>query len=222
MNKRFLRRQPGSPVRAVAPGGIVMSGQCLVLAVFDVRPVSESDLEAFRRLHNRYVDRDASPATVRDWYRAHPDLLVGAYRDGGLVGHCLGRPWDEATVEVAGVSVVPDRRREGVGTALLAALEERAAASGLDRVTLASAGGYVDEFYLRNGYAPESVLVRLDPDDLPERDPGYDVVEETTDGDVVKLYVDADGHDPAFLEAVRDAYGDPEAIYVMSKRLDCS
>ncbi|PSQ19088.1 hypothetical protein BRD00_02245 [Halobacteriales archaeon QS_8_69_26] len=148
--------------------------------VTEYRPVDEADLDEFRRLHNRYVDRDESPGTVRGWYEDHPELLVGAYRDGDLVGHCLGQPGDDGVVELAGIAVENDHQRRGIGTGLLAEFEARAATLGFSRVTLGSAGGYVDRFYRENGYDPESILVRLPPEDVPEnyRDLGYEIGKE--------------------------------------------
>lgn len=187
-----------------------------------IRSVPESDLDDFRYLHDRYVDREESIETVRDWYRERSELFVGAYRNGDLVGHCLGLPRSAASVELCGIGVAPPHRRRGIGTELLTAFEDRVASLEFERVTLGSAGGYVDEFYVRNGYSPESVLVRLDPDDSPDasRASEYEIVSSTIDDGVKKLYVAVDRFDPAFLAEVRDAFDDPEAIYVMDKRLD--
>lgn len=184
------------------------------------RTVAELDLEAFRRLHNRYVDRDESLKTVRDWYREHPELLLGAYDDGDLVGHALGRPRSEETVELSGISVAPTHRRRGIGSALLSAFEDRAAAQGFRRVELGSAGGYVDEFYLEHGYTPESVLVRLDPDEAPDGpDRGYEIADERVEDGTLKLYVPVEELGSPSVEAVRRAFDDPEAIYIMAKRI---
>lgn len=187
-----------------------------------IRSVPESDVAAVRRLHNQYTASDESVETVRRWYRARPELFVGAYDCEELVGYCLGGERTVERVELEGIGVARSHRRRGVGTQLLGAFEERAAALGFERVGLGSAGGYVDEFYHGNGYSPESVLVRLDSGDEPPdcRSVGYEVVDETVTDGVRKLYVDVDEFDPAFVEAVGEAFGDPDAIYVVSKELD--
>lgn len=187
----------------------------------EIRPVENSDLPPFRRLHNRYVDRDESLDTVREWHDEHPNLLVGAYVDGELVGHALGRPHDDEAVELAGLSVAESYRRQGVGSELLDAFEKHAADAGFDRVTLGSAGGYVDEFYVENSYEPESVLVRLDADE-PRSETALEVIDERVEGDTRKLYVDPGEGDATHLDAVRGAFDDPEAIYVFAKALDGS
>jgi len=188
----------------------------------EIRTVRESELDAFRRLHEVYVDRDESVETLRDRHRARPELFVAAYDDGELVGGCLGDPRSDETVELAGIAVERSHQCRGIGAALLSTFEDRAASLGFRRITLGSAGGYVDEFYVENGYRPDSVLVRLDAADTPENDRirGYEIVDERTDGPTRKLYVNVDRFDPAFLDEVRDAFDDPDAVYVMSKTLD--
>lgn len=186
-----------------------------------VESIERSEIEEVRRLHNQFTGQAVSVETMRSWFEDAPELFVGAYDDGEIVGVCVGRRHDADHAELAGLGVVPSFRREGVGTRLVAAFEAAAVAVGIDSVSVGSAGGYVDEFYTENGYEPESVLVRSAPGDLPDdyRDQEYDVVEETTDGETKKRYVDADGRDPGFLDAVRDAFGDEDAIYIMRKSL---
>lgn len=177
----------------------------------EIRPIDETDREAFRRLHNRYTDSDVGTDRMARWHEAAPTLCLGAYDGDCLVGHCLGIPDDE-TVELRGISVAESHRRHGLGSALLDAFETRVVDYGADRVTLGSAGGYVDTFYRANGYEARSVLVR-NPDRTP---PGYDILEERVEDGMRKLYVDPEGTDP---EAAGEAFGDPEAIYIMEKRV---
>jgi len=185
----------------------------------DYRTVPGPDIGALRDLHVTYAGGEATLDEVREWHRAHPTLLVGAY-DDELVGYCLGIR-DGTTVELRGIAVVESHRRNGVGTELLDRFEDRARDCGVERVTLGSAGGYVDEFYRANGYEPASVLVRLDPDEVPDDydERGYPIVDERIEDGVHKCYVGVDGFDPDYPAEVGEAFGDSEAIHVMEKRL---
>ena len=186
----------------------------------DVHPVPESDAgTVHRKLCERVGHRDE--ATVCGWYDDHPGLFVGAYDGGGVVGFCAGRARDGPSVELVGIAVDDSHTRRGIGSRLLDAFEDAVASLGHDRVSLGSAGGYVDEFYLANGYEPESILVRLHPDDVPEdhRDLGFEILRERVDDGTQKFYVAPGGHDPERVEAVRGAFGDPDAIYIMEKFL---
>lgn len=185
----------------------------------EIQTVPNSGLEEFRRLHNDYTASDESIKTVRSWYQKHPELLVGGYDEGTLVGYCLGRPRSQGDLELSAIAVEESHQRQGIGTELLSTLEDRAMTLGFRRISLGSAGGYVDEFYLANGYEPESVLVRLDPDDVPEnyRAMGYDITEERIDNGTKKIYVRVDEYDPEIVTEIRETFDDPEAIYIMAK-----
>lgn len=187
-----------------------------------IRPLEAPEIDAARRLHNRFTAQDVSLETIRSWYEDAPALFVGAFDGDEAFGICLGRRRTDVHAELAGLGLSPERRRDGIGTRLVERFEANAAATGIQTVSVASAGGYVDRFYAANGYSPESVLVRA-TGGLPEnhRDRGFDVVRERTDGDTRKLYVDADHADPNpdFVAAVREAFGDDDAIYIMEKTL---
>ena len=111
--------------------------------------------------------------------------------DGDLVGVCTGHRRGDASAELAGLGVLPERRREGIGTRLVEQFEENAAEGGFARISVGSAGGDVDNFYAALGYEPESELVRLD----------------------------AGVVDHEYLDAVRETL-DEEAIYIVRKSLE--
>jgi GNAT superfamily N-acetyltransferase len=186
----------------------------------DVRKAPPSDFDAvYRMLCDRTGDRDRD--AVEAWYVEHPELFHGAYVDDALVGFTVGRARREDSVELVGIAVDDEYTRRGIGSRLLDAFETAATDLGYERMSLGSAGGYVDEFYLANGYEPESILVRLHPDDVPEnyRELGFEILRERVDDGVQKFYVTPGAHNPERVEAVREAFGDPEAIYIVEKYL---
>ena len=184
-----------------------------------VSSLSADDLPEVRRLHNRFTASSVDAETVEAWYDDDPRLFVGAYADGDLVGYCLGIRRGDARVELHGIGVQPTYRRNGIGSRLVEAFEERVRRTGAERISVGSAGGYVVEFYEQNGFSAESILVRLAPEAVPDeyQHLGYDVVDERREGDVRKLYVDADEVDFGYISEVRSAFGDPDAIYIMGK-----
>lgn len=190
----------------------------------DIRSVHKSDLDDFLDLHNTYVNRDESIEALRDRYQKHPDLFLGAYDNGELVGHCLGRPRSDRAVELEGIAVERSFQQRGIGTELLARFEDRVADLGFQRISLGSAGGYVDKFYIERGYSPVSVLVRYEDSAVSERyrDRGYEIREERMVEGTRKLYIEADEFDPGHLGAVREEFDDQEAIYIMEKEIDGS
>lgn len=193
-----------------------------------VREVPAGDVDAAHRLHCRFTAQDVPVETVQDWYEDAPGLFVGAYTDSetvedfeasDLVGVCVGIRRSDDHVELAGLGLPPALRRRGIGTRLVERFERNAADLGVERVSLGFAGGYVDHFYAGLGYAPGKILVRCPPGNPHARE-DFEVVAERDAGDVRKAYVAADEVDHDHLAAVREAFGDDDAIYVMEKRLD--
>ena len=75
---------------------------------------------------------------------------------------------NQASGEVEAVSVLPDRQREGIGTALLRSLEEAARAAGLTQLSLSATTNAVS-FYEQAGYTRGASAVHRLPNgvDLP-------------------------------------------------------
>jgi predicted GNAT family N-acyltransferase len=90
----------------------------------------------------RDLEHDAADATA-----AH----VIAELDGAVIG--TGRLVEVDGDAVLGrIAVVQEHRRQGIASLLLAALEREAKTRGFDEVSL-HAQTYVQEFYVKNGYA---------------------------------------------------------------------
>lgn len=186
-----------------------------------IRRVKDDEVALARELHNRFTAQDKSMARVRSWYEAVPDLFLFAVEGDEVVGVCTGRPSGERDVSLAGIGLEPDRRGEGIGTRLLERFEDNARAIGVERISVASAGGRVDDFYVDNGFRPEKILVMnpaAGPADYADVD--FDVEWDRNEDGSRKCYVDVTEHDPAVLEAVRNEFGDDHAIYIMAKELD--
>lgn len=188
----------------------------------DIQPISVPDRDAARQMHNQYTASGVSASQFGVWHEALPELLLGAYHEGEFVGFALGVRGEDSDIELRGIGVVESHRRNGIASALLGHLEENAAELGFETIGLGSAGGYVDEFYIANGYEPESILVRFDSGTVPAeyRTLGFEIRRERVDAGTRKFYVHVDEFDPGFLETVRDAFDDPEAIHIMTKTLD--
>ena len=187
----------------------------------EVRPIRDDEFERARALHNRFTAQSMPSEEMRPWYADTPELFAGAFDADEMVGVVTGRQADQTHAHLFGLGVMPNYRRQGIGAELVAAFEAGAANLGVDRVSVGSAGGYVDRFYAAQGYEPWTVLVRTPAEDEPvPPDGAYDVVEERAEDGVRKRYVDAEGADFDFAEEVGDAFGDDEAVFIMEKPLD--
>ncbi|MEU1588067.1 GNAT family N-acetyltransferase [Micromonospora sp. NPDC005710] len=109
----------------------------------------------------RYHRRPARPGEVdaalaelpSDDLTAPSGLLLLAHHGSDLAG-CAGLRWQPGWAELTRVFVRPENRGAGGGVALLAAVEERALATGVDRIRLDTRHDLVEAraLYARNGY----------------------------------------------------------------------
>jgi N-acetylglutamate synthase-like GNAT family acetyltransferase len=186
-----------------------------------IRQVPEEELSLARALHNRFTAQDKSGETIRAWYDEVPGLFLFAVDDESVIGVTTGWLLEDHEASLAGIGLEPDRRGEGIGTRLVERFEANAREVGIERLTVASAGGYVDEFYRDCGFHPERILV-MNPTGGPAtyEDTEYDLTWARNDDGTRKCYVEATEYDQSFLEEVRDKFDDDEAIYLMAKQVD--
>jgi GNAT superfamily N-acetyltransferase len=185
-----------------------------------VRRVVSDEVPLARELHNRFTAQDRSLDEVRSWYDAVPELFLFAVEDDAVLGVTTGRDGGDEGVSLAGIGVEPGRRAEGIGSQLLERFEANARDVGAERIGVASAGGYVDRFYVDAGFEPEQILVlnpASEPGDYGETP--YAVRWDRREDGGRECYVDVSDHDEEFLSTVRGEFGDEEAIYRMAKRL---
>ena len=137
-------------------------------------------LAAGQREHGATLRAEANRATVREWVAQSVvtgDLLVARDPDPaaeadsqgdrepdpvGFVGFSLERgdyERDAVRGTVSNLFVVPERRGEGIGAALLDAAERALAEAGADRVALEALADNdrAREFYAEHGYDPHRV-----------------------------------------------------------------
>jgi putative acetyltransferase len=98
----------------------------MLLSVIAIRRQKPEDAVRVRHVNERAFGQPAEAALAEALQRACSDALSLVAEDGGIVGHILFTPVtiDSAGRQVVGMglapmAVVPDRQREGIGSALV-------------------------------------------------------------------------------------------------------
>jgi GNAT superfamily N-acetyltransferase len=139
-------------------------------------------------------------------FAAFPELAIALTVDGAVAGVAFGHPdrGDGATLE--GITVDDAHASCGLGSLLLARFEQAAADGGYQDVNLGSAGGYVEHFYLKNGYQQAEYMVIIPDGDRQRLGlDGLDVLRERhQDPDDLVLNIAApEGYSPAVKSALQ-------------------
>lgn len=122
-----------------------------------IRAEEEPDRSAVRAVNESAFDTRAEADLVENLHaQAVPVISLVAEEAGSVVGHILFSPVDlpdHPDLKVMGlgpVAVVPERQRQGIGSALVRAGLDRCRRSGVGAVVLV---GH-PEYYPRFGFAP--------------------------------------------------------------------
>jgi beta-phosphoglucomutase-like phosphatase (HAD superfamily)/GNAT superfamily N-acetyltransferase len=143
---------------------------------------------------------DLGAAALASHFAAHPALTVTLTVKGAVAGVAFGRPDGHGGATLEGITVDDAHTSHGLGSLLLARFEQAAANAGFRTVSVGSADGYVEHFYLKNGYRQTEYMVVI-PDgerELLDLD-GLDVVRERRAGPglLVLNIAAAEGYSPA-------------------------
>ena len=192
----------------------------------EVRTLGDSDLAQAYEIKNEYLDQSPYPpwAAMRAKY---PDLFAGLFHRAKLVGICYGWPFHEQRPEVRdaillnGIAVVHPFNGQGHGGRLLRFFEGQVARRGAARITLGSAGGYVDRFYVKNGYAPTHFMIRFpaDREPSPSLRAKYRIENERVVAGTRVLYAAVDTLDKALRERLKRDFTTDDVVAIMETRL---
>lgn len=119
----------------------------------EFRSLREGDYQRANELRLQYLDDDPYEKWVNKCSR-YPFLTVGSFSKGDIIGLLYGRPSPRnlQNAVLDGIAVIHTLKRRGIGSSMLSLFHSQAKAHGFRGVTLGSAGGYVDHFYIKNGY----------------------------------------------------------------------
>lgn len=101
---------------------------------------------------------------MKEYSKLYPKAFLMLILDGEVIGAAFGRdrsvqfPEDDS-FELCGIAVRYDLQLRGYGSMLLSEFEKAAAIYGANSVSLGSAGGYAERFYIKNGYIPTEYKV---------------------------------------------------------------
>ena len=186
----------------------------------NTRHLLPGDLETAFAINEEYLS--ASRDEFFRWYAENADLFVGIFDDNVLIGICYGMNWrrQPGYVVLEGIATRVQYWRSGAGSQLIQCFEEQVRRRGQLGITVGVAADLKTEnFYLKNGYQPTRLCVKVPRLDLPPTymQLGYDFYESREEGEDVVLYVATTVRDKqlqAKLKADLRAY---EVIFIMEK-----
>lgn len=185
---------------------------------YEIKEIPEEDLEKAAELHNTYIEENPLEY-YKKYYKEHPSLFVGCYEDEELISFAWAKYEDEKLI-LGGICVKGDYWGQGIGSKTLSFLEEQIKEYNGDSLSL-GAGGDTEKFYLKNGYKPVSILVRVKPEKLPSdyEELGYRIDNVEKESEEVKIYITVKKVEEGLKKEIKDAFNASEVIYILKKNL---
>lgn len=193
----------------------------------DTRCLRDRELQRAYAIKTQYLD----DAPFDEWVgvrRRYPDLFVACLRQGELIGIAYGRPADatkayceEGSATLHGIAIVEEFVGKGYGSQLLRFFDRQVERAGYEAVGVGSAGGYVDHFYMKNGYDLVAFMIRLPSDSPcpPDLWAKHAVVAERFEGNQRKLYVNVSSLDNGLRDRLLRDCSAVEVVAIMNKKL---
>lgn len=142
----------------------------------ECRQIEDKDYNEFIQIMRAYLPGSDEDMVGR-MYEKYREAFVGYFIDGRLAGICFGWPRREqvaldASFQLDGIAIIHPYNARGRGSRLISFFEQRVKGMGYGMITLGSADGYVEGFYMKNGYEPaEYKVLRKDKDAYVHRIP---------------------------------------------------
>lgn len=185
---------------------------------YKIKQIPERDLEKAAELHNNYVDEEPLE-NFKKHYESHPSLFVGCYDGDKLISLAWARYEGEELI-LGGICVKGDYWGQGIGSQTLGFLEKQVKKYEENSLSV-GVGGDTEAFYLKNGYAPTFLLVRIKPKKLPPnyRALGFEIADIKKEPKEVKIRIPVKEMRKGLKKEVKDVFNAREVIYILKKML---
>jgi GNAT superfamily N-acetyltransferase len=153
-------------------------------------------------------------------FSAHPELAIVLEVDGTVAGVAFGHPDGDGGVALEGITVDNAHTARGLGSQLLARFERAAADAGYRSVGLGSGPGYVEHFYLKNGYHQTEYMIIIPYGQRKSLNLGGLTVLRERHGEPSELVLNVatpQGYDPAVQAELMRRLGAREVCCIFSK-----
>lgn len=157
------------------------------------------------------------------WFKL-PTLVIGCYDKQRLIGFCTGSKRKGLdSVILNSIAVKTKYQRHGWGSKILHFFENEAKKLGERKVSVGSAGGYVERFFLKNGFYPHSFFVRIRRNKVPKnyKEKGFTIIGERGNKYVKILFIEIKNkeYNPKNKDFIKEEYNAYEVGCIFEKIL---
>lgn len=162
-----------------------------------------------------------SEIQLEKMYNECPEAFIGYYIDNILVGVCYGCRTNSEYFQLDGIAVICPHNAHGRGKKLLEFFESSVFKLGYRYISLGSAGGYVERFYIRNGYVPVELKILTKNKDFVSqtKDTKYPISYFQKQGQFIKLVIKVIDYEKMDKDEITKYYDGIDSFYIFEKKI---
>jgi hypothetical protein len=185
-----------------------------------VKIIPESDYTALKQIVDEYLP-GTNLTDLEKMCTQFPSTAVGYYIGDKMVGVCYGFEIDCENFMLDDIAIVQPHNAVGRGGKLIALFEQCVSALGYTNISLGSADGYVERFYLKNGYTPVELKVYVEGDEWKSKSENYKypVAYTQTGGKYTKLVINVTDYHAMNQAEITKYYNGSHSFFVFEKKI---
>ena len=180
-----------------------------------VKIIPESDYDLLKNIANEYL----SDTNIDNICEKYPTAVVGYYINDTLIGVCYGLEIDKENFMLDGIAIVQPYNAKGRGGKLISLFEQCVFDLGYKNISLGSADGYVERFYIKNGYTPIELKIYVEDDSWKNKHQKYPIAYTQKEGEKTKLVINVTDYYNMNQKEIREYYNGTDSFFVFEKRL---
>jgi len=183
-----------------------------------IKEISNTDFNEFNAIVQEYLPGTDEDELVRKYN--NNGIFTGYYLDSKIIGVCFGIGEDKSNFSLSGIAIVHPYNMQGRGGHLLKYFEAVVKSKGYKNISLGSGDGYVERFYLKNGYKLQSLKILTENDMWKEKkDHQFPITRIETQGQYTKLVIENIKYEDTDKRIICDFYCGSDCFYVFEKNL---
>jgi len=185
----------------------------------NIKEISVGDFISFNSIVQEYL-LGTSEEELNKLYNDKNNVFIGYYLDNKLIGVCFGEIFDNENYSLVGIAITYPYNKQGRGSKLLKYFEDIVKIKGYKNITVGSADGYVEHFYIKNGYILLSLKILTDNDEWKKiENEIFPITKIETQGKYIKLVIENICYETTDKNYLCKYYNGCECFYVFKKMI---
>ncbi|MDR0475160.1 MAG: GNAT family N-acetyltransferase [Treponema sp.] len=185
----------------------------------NIKEIFDNDLIEFNNIVQEYL-----PGTTKDElyeiYHKKNSVFVGYYLEEKLIGVCFGDIRDNMYFSLIGIAIIHPYNKQGRGSKLIQYFEKIVKTKKYNKISVGSADGYVEHFYIKNNYKLSSLKILTNNEEWEKRHNDlFPVSNVEKQGEYTKLVIENIIYEKPDKQEICKYYGGCDCFYVFEKNI---